>query len=59
VDDQQARMTLQVELINKGLNNLTLIDNKELIERWCASGPKAASDDSLRSRFFNALAQRL
>ena len=59
VDDQQARMTLQVELINKGLNNLTLIDNKELIERWCASGPKAASDDPLRSRFFNALAQRL
>lgn len=59
VDDQQARMTLQVDLINKGLNNLTLINNKELIERWCASGPKAASDDPLRSRFFNALAQRL
>mgnify|MGYP001190634203 CR=1 FL=1 len=58
-EDQQARMTLQVELINKGLNNLTLIDNKQLIERWCASGPKAASDDSLRSRFFNALAERL
>ena len=59
VEDQQARMALQVELINKGLNNLTLIDNKQLIERWCASGPKAASANALRARFFSALAQRL
>ncbi len=59
VEDQQARMALQVELINKGLNNLTLIDNKQLIERWCASGPKAASANALRTRFFSALAQRL
>ena len=58
-EDQQARMAFQVELINKGLSNLALIDNKQLIERWCASGPKAASDDSLRTRFFSALAQRL
>lgn len=57
--DQQARVAFQVELINKGLSNLALIDNRQLIERWCASGPKAASDDSLRARFFSALTQRL
>ena len=59
IEDQQARMSLQVELINKGLSNMTLIDNQQLIERWCASGPKTPSDESLRSRFFIALAQRL
>ena len=59
IEDQQARMSLQVELINKGLSNMALIDNQQLIERWCASGPKTPSDDSLRSRFFSALARRL
>lgn len=59
IEDQQARMSLQVELINKGLSNMALVDNQQLIERWCASGPKTPSDDSLRSRFFSALARRL
>ena len=59
IDDRQARMSLQVALMNKGLNNMGLVDNQQLIERWCASGPKCPSDESLRTRFFTALAHRL
>jgi exonuclease SbcC len=56
--DQQQRMALQIELINQGLSNMQLVDSQQLIERWCASGPKTAADAPLRTRFFAALAQR-
>ena len=56
--DQQQRMVLQIELINQGLSNMQLVDDQQLIERWCASGPKSPADEPLRVRFFTALAQR-
>ncbi|MEC8809388.1 MAG: hypothetical protein VXX21_10030, partial [Pseudomonadota bacterium] len=56
--DQQQRMALQIELINQGLSNMRLVDSQQLIERWCASGPKSSADEPLRVRFFTALAQR-
>ena len=56
--DQQQRMALQIELINQGLSNMRLVDDQQLIERWCASGPKSPADEPLRVRFFTALAQR-
>ena len=56
--DQQQRMALQIELINQGLSNMRLVDSQQLIERWCASGPKSPADEPLRVRFFTALAQR-
>ena len=51
-------MALQIELINQGLSNMRLVDSQQLIERWCASGPKSPADEPLRVRFFTALAQR-
>ena len=57
--DQQVRMALQIELINKGLSNMQLVDNQNFIDRWCACGPKSSADDALRTRFFAALTKRL
>lgn len=57
--DQALRMTLQVELMNAGRRNMQLIKNQELIDRWCATGPKLKKDNALRKRFFKALEHRL
>ena len=58
-DEQSTRMALQVELMNRGMRNMQLIDNQQLLERWCSSGPKTAEDNALRERFFSALNKRL
>ena len=58
-EEQSARMALQIDLMNRGRRNMQLIENQELLERWCRCGPKAADHDSLRNRFFAALTQRL
>ena len=58
-DEQSARMALQIDLMNRGRRNMQLIENQELLERWCRCGPKTADHDSLRQRFFAALTQRL
>ena len=58
-DEQNARMALQIDLMNRGRRNMQLIENQELLERWCRCGPKTADHDSLRNRFFTALTQRL
>jgi len=57
-EEQGARMTLQIELMNRGLRNMKLVDNQELLERWCGSGPKSEQDNALRERFFTALGRR-
>jgi len=58
-EEQRQRMALQIELMNQGRRNLQLVDNQELLLRWCASGPKNAEDEPLRQRFFGALGKRL
>ena len=58
-EEQGARMTLQIELMNRGVRNMQLVDNQELLERWCSSGPKSEQDSALRERFFAALGRRL
>lgn len=58
-DEQSARMALQIDLMNRGRRNMQLIENQELLERWCRCGPKTTDHDSLRQRFFAALTQRL
>ena len=58
-EEQGARMALQVALMNRGVRNIQLTDNQELLERWCSSGPKSDSDNALRERFFRALSSRL
>ncbi|NCF44297.1 MAG: DUF349 domain-containing protein [Proteobacteria bacterium] len=57
--EQSQRMALQIELMNQGRRNLQLLDNQQLLQRWCASGPKNADDEPLRQRFFSALGKRL
>ena len=57
--EQGARMALQIELMNRGVRNIQLVDNQELLERWCGSGPKSEQDNALRERFFTALGSRL
>jgi hypothetical protein len=58
-EERSARMALQIELMNRGVRNMQLIDNQDLLQRWCNSGPKSATDDVLRERFFTALIHRL
>jgi len=58
-DEQNTRMTLQIDLMNRGIRNLQLVTNQQLLERWCRSGPKSADHQALRQRFFKALAARL
>lgn len=58
-EEQSQRMALQIELMNQGRRNLQLVDNQELLQRWCASRPKNAEDEPLRQRFFGALGKRL
>lgn len=58
-DEQNARMALQIDLMNRGKRNMQLVENQQLLQRWCGCGPKSASDHLLRERFFNALAKRL
>lgn len=58
-DEQGARMALQIKLMNQGKRNMQLVDNQQLLERWCRSGPKTPADKALRERFFAALATRL
>jgi hypothetical protein len=45
--------------MNRGVRNIQLVDNQELLERWCGSGPKSEQDNALRERFFTALGSRL
>lgn len=59
VEEQSARMALQIKLMNQGKRNMQLVDNQPLLERWCRSGPKTSADAPLRERFFVALAKRL
>ncbi|HCG70013.1 MAG TPA: hypothetical protein DE147_06110 [Gammaproteobacteria bacterium] len=58
-EEQSARMALQIELMNRGVRNMQLVDNQDLLQRWCNSGPKSATVDVLRERFFTALIHRL
>ncbi|MDG1703091.1 MAG: DUF349 domain-containing protein [Pseudomonadales bacterium] len=58
-EEQGARMALQIELMNQGKRNMQLVDNQQLLERWCHSGPKTPADITLRQRFFAALEARL
>jgi hypothetical protein len=58
-EEQGARMALQIELMNQGKRNMQLVDNQQLLERWCHSGPKTPADSPLRQRFFAALEARL
>lgn len=58
-DEQSVRMALQIKLMNQGKRNMQLVDNQQLLERWCHSGPKTPADSPLRQRFFAALEARL
>lgn len=58
-EDQAARMSLQVELMNAGRRDLASEDYRDLMKRWCRAGPKTDLDSGLRTRFFEALATRL
>jgi hypothetical protein len=57
--DRNARMALQVALMNEGRRDLAQEDWKALRSRWCTGGPKDAQGEQLRSRFFTALRARL
>lgn len=57
--DRNARMALQVRLMNEGRRDLSHEDWKALRSRWCAGGPKDAQGEQTRSRFFAALRARL
>ena len=56
--DKEERIKTQLALINKGIKPSRDISNDELLKRWCGIGPKSKTDDSLRERFFKALAVR-
>ena len=58
-EDQAARMSLQVDLMNQGRRSFSEQDKQALIKRWCEAGPKDASADQLRKRFFDALTTTL
>ena len=57
--DQAARMALQIEFMNAGRRNLAAEDYRQLRQRWCEAGPKDASAEPLRQRFFDALGKRI
>ncbi len=57
-EDQERRLKLQVEMMNRGTRPQD-IDHKEMLYRWVEAGPKDALADSLRERFFTALKTRL
>jgi hypothetical protein len=55
-EEAALRMTLQVELMNSGRGQEALNATPEaLTRRWCELGPKEASADELRGRFFAAI----
>jgi len=62
-EDQSQRMVLQVAFMNAGKRNLAAEDYRDLLQRWCAAGPKNLTESidvqELRQRFFAAIAQRL
>ncbi|MEM8766084.1 MAG: DUF349 domain-containing protein [Pseudomonadota bacterium] len=54
--ETELRMALQVELMNAGRGREALeADPDDLTRRWCAAGPKDATADPLRQRFFEAI----
>ncbi|NOX52175.1 MAG: DUF349 domain-containing protein [Gammaproteobacteria bacterium] len=55
VEDQNARMALQIQMMNTGIRNTTEQDPTALLKRWCTAGPKDEAADALRSRFFTAI----
>lgn len=58
--ETELRMSLQVELMNAGRGREALAATPEaLTKRWCELGPKDASADPLRDRFFLAIAELL
>jgi DNA repair protein SbcC/Rad50 len=56
--DESLRLEIQVERLRAGLGGSADETPLALAERWCAMGPKDASVDPLRTRFFAALAAR-
>ena len=55
---EEGKILIVMEFCRGG-DLMQLIENQELLERWCRCGPKTADHDSLRNRFFTALTQRL
>jgi len=58
-EDQGARMALQIEFMNAGRRDLGSEDYQLLIKRWCRAGPKSDVHNDLRTRFFDAVAERI
>jgi hypothetical protein len=58
-EDESLRLEVQVERLRAGLAGTEDEAPLALAERWCGIGPKDASVDPLRERFFSALAARL
>ncbi len=55
-EESDLRMSLQVEMMNAGRGREALAATPEdLTDRWCELGPKEASADALRERFFAAI----
>ena len=54
-EDQTARMSIQVELMNDGVRSFDQAALDELVRQWCASGPQDEAVTGLRPRFFNAI----
>ncbi len=57
-EHQNQRMALQIELMNAGIRQFSDADKQELLRRWCAAGPKDASGEELRARFFRAISHQ-
>lgn len=57
--DQATRMALQIAFMNAGKRNLAAEDYRQLRRRWCEAGPKDATANPLRERFFIALKARI
>jgi hypothetical protein len=58
-EDQQRRLELQVDMINRGKRSFTTQELEALLEQWCSGGPKDAVADALRTRFFAAVLRGL
>jgi exonuclease SbcC len=55
-EDEPLRLEVQVERLRAGLAGAAGEPPLQLAERWCAIGPKDATIEPLRTRFFAALA---
>lgn len=52
--DQNARMALQIDLMNQGRRNTEKVDPRELLKRWCCVA-KPTDIEHLRERFARAI----